>query len=70
MRSLITMIVAVALLSSMGCHHMWSHGVCDCENDNLCFTRTPWPIAPQATVTPAGEPIAPPVNKLPDGKKL
>jgi hypothetical protein len=50
----------------MGCKSGHSHGVCDCDPDNHCYTRTPWPIAPGG---PAGEQVHPP-TKLPDGKKL
>ena len=70
MRSLMMMIVSVAMLSSMlGCQRSWTHGVCDCDMDNHCFTRTPWPIARAAVMAP-GEAIPAPATKLPDGKKL
>jgi hypothetical protein len=67
MRTWMLMIVAVGLLTTlMGCKSGHSHGVCDCDPDNHCYTRTPWPIAPGG---PAGEQVHPP-TKLPDGKKL
>ena len=69
MRTWMLLIVTIGLLStSVGCKRIWTHGVCDCEMDNHCYTRTPWPIAPKTTTTP-GEAIPGPA-KLPDGKKL
>jgi len=48
---------------------MHSHGICDCEVDDYCTSRSPW-IRTGATMAPPVETIpAPSVPaKLPDGK--
>ena len=48
-----------------------SHGICDCEYDDYCSSRSPW--VRHGGVTPVGLPVAPvePIpapSKLPDPK--
>jgi hypothetical protein len=57
-----------------------AHGVCDCEYDDYCSSRSPWlrhgvstPGMPVVTTGPVSEGIPPPTSKsLPElkGKKL
>jgi len=77
MRATILAIAASVLVGLSGCHWMHSHGVCDCEFDDYCSSRTPWvrstgmpPAIVNGTIpsTPS-EPIpAPAPSKLPDVK--
>jgi hypothetical protein len=63
---------AVILGSLVGCHSVCSHGICDCEYDDYCASRSPWMrgnvmVAPPGGVAPAERVPAP--SKLPDVKK-
>jgi hypothetical protein len=44
------------------------HGVCDCESDDYCTSRSPWIRNNVASIAPPVESTQPPA-KLPDGKK-
>lgn len=78
MRATILGIAASVLVGLSGCHWMHSHGVCDCEYDDYCTSRTPWvrstgmpPPVVSSTPGPISEPIpapAPAPSKLPDVK--
>ena len=70
MRRLMLLLVGVSLLTMLaGCNCFHSHGICDCEYDDHCASRSPWirPMAPAPESIPAPEPAP---MKLPDGKKL
>jgi hypothetical protein len=70
MRRLMLLLVGVSLLSMLaGCHCFHTHGICDCEEDDHCSSRSPWvhPMAPAPESIPMPEPTP---AKLPDGKKL
>jgi hypothetical protein len=73
MRTLIVSAVLVFLGSLVGCGHTHSHGICDCEFEDYCTSRSPW-VRGGVMVAPAGgapvvvEKVAPP-SKLPDVKK-
>ena len=80
MRYLMLMAAFALLLTSMaGCHWSHAHGVCDCEFDDYCSSRSPWVRfgpgyeAPPIDAIPAkalpGEFVAPPAKALPDVKK-
>jgi hypothetical protein len=48
-----------------GGHGGHGHGICDCDEDDYCTSRTPWVrqggfISPNGAVLPAGEPIPAP----------
>jgi hypothetical protein len=45
-----------------------AHGVCDCDSEDHCSSRSPWIRTNAGLAAPVAEPIAPPA-KLPDGKK-
>lgn len=63
MRRAMLSLVAVGFLTVLaGCKITQAHGVCDCDIDNHCYTRTPWPIAGAPVVLPAvpAEPIPAP----------
>ena len=71
MRTFLMTAALLVLGSLAGCSHQHSHGICDCEYDDYCASRSPWVrgnvmAAPVQTTT--GEKIAPPA-KLPDVKK-
>jgi hypothetical protein len=80
MRRLLFMLVSVTLLTMLaGCQGIFhAHGVCDCEDDEYCSSRSPWvhgahmvPAIPLTTTLPA-EAVpapAPMPAKLPDVKK-
>jgi hypothetical protein len=61
-------------------HRAHAHGICDCEEDDYCTSRSPWirhgvstPGVPIVTTGPVSEVIPPPTTKsLPElkGKKL
>ena len=64
------LLVAVGILGSLaGCKLIHSHGVCDCEDDDHCYTRAPWIRLAPPTSAPT-EAIPTPPTKMPDGKKL
>lgn len=67
MRRLLFSFLGVGFIVSLaGCHITQSHGVCDCDVDNHCYTRSPW--LRQTPPTMESEPIESPA-KLPEGKK-
>jgi hypothetical protein len=69
MRRLMLLLVAVGLLGSLaGCHHVYSHGKCDCEFDDHCLERSPWLRTGVPISSPAPETVLPPM-KLPEAKK-
>jgi hypothetical protein len=45
-----------------------THGVCDCEMDDHCSSRSPWIRNASPASPPAAEVVQPPAN-LPDGNK-
>jgi hypothetical protein len=69
MRHFMLLLVGVGLLSLLTgcCNCFHSHGICDCEEDDHCSSRSPW-VHGSATGLPEaiGEPMP---AKLPDGKK-
>jgi hypothetical protein len=69
MRRMMVFLVGVSLLSMLaGCNCFHSHGICDCEDDDHCSSRSPWI---RGNGMPAAESMpAPEALKLPDGKKL
>jgi hypothetical protein len=69
MRRLMLLLVAVSVLGTLSgcCGHSFSHGVCDCEQDNHCAERAPWL---QTAAPISGETINTAPAKLPEGKKL
>ena len=70
MRRMMMLVIAVGFLGSMaGCHWMHSHGICDCEVDDHCSTRSPW-VRYALPISSSSEVIPNPPLKLPDGKKL
>ncbi len=72
MRRLMFMLVSVSLLTMLAgcCSAFHSHGICDCEEDDWCASRSPW----VRTGSPAPAPVeslpAPTPAKLPDAKKV
>jgi hypothetical protein len=70
MRTILMTAALLVLGSLAGCCHRHSHGICDCEYDDYCLSRSPW-VRGNVMVTPppaAGEKVPPPA-KLPDVKK-
>jgi hypothetical protein len=66
MRRLMLLLVGVSLLTTLaGCHCFFAHGVCDCEQDDHCSSRSPW-VRPAVPAESIPEPLP---AKLPDGKK-
>jgi hypothetical protein len=41
-RLMLSMLVVSALISMVGCQCIWTHGICDCEPDEYCSSRSPW----------------------------
>jgi hypothetical protein len=77
MRRLLLSILGLCGLGLVGCHHVCSHGACDCEFDDHCCTRAPYihygapvigvtPVAPVAPVTPI-ETVPAPTKQAPKG---
>ena len=73
MRTLIVSAVLVLVGSLVGCCASHSHGICDCEFEDYCTSRSPWVrgsvmAAPIGTAPIVVEKVNPP-SKLPDVKK-
>jgi hypothetical protein len=71
MRTFLMTAALVAIGSLAGCMHTHSHGICDCDLDDHCTSRSPWvrtnTMAAPVQTAPV-EKVAPP-QKLPDVKK-
>ncbi|HZZ79184.1 MAG TPA: hypothetical protein VFE62_11735 [Gemmataceae bacterium] len=81
MRRVLLFLASICVISLLaGCHLYHWHGVCDCQMDDYCSSRSPWirtgAVAPGLTPAPV-EYVAPPGTtvpapmpaKLPDAKK-
>jgi hypothetical protein len=42
MRRVFLSVLSLSGLALVGCDHVCSHGVCDCDFDDHCSTRAPW----------------------------
>ena len=74
MRRLMLILVALSFLGAMsGCKHACSHGMCDCEYDDYCSSRSPWIRyggAPMVGhVAGPAETFAAPLPAAPEAKK-
>jgi hypothetical protein len=73
MRRLMFLMVALSFLGALsGCGcvfqpRMNMHGICDCEQDDHCASRSPW-IRYNTPAVPV-ETIPPPVKELPSAPK-
>jgi hypothetical protein len=71
MRRFLSVLGLFALGAFAGCHHTCTHGVCDCEMDDHCFTRAPWvkyaapPPGLGVPVETVPAPGLPPVKEMP-----
>ena len=72
MRRLMLILVALSFLGSMsGCKHACPHGMCDCEYDDHCATRSPWMrySGPSTSLAAPVEGIPAAAHAMPEGKK-
>ena len=64
MRHLTLIAAAMFLACLAGCKHSHSHGICDCELDDHCSSRSPW-IRYSPALDPPVETAPAPAKALP-----
>ena len=71
MRRLMMMMVALSFFGVLtGCKCVFSHGVCDCYQDDYCSSRSPWiRYNTSATAPPEAIPAPVPAKVLPNAPK-
>jgi hypothetical protein len=68
MRRLMLLLVAWSFIGVLsGCHCVFTHGICDCDYDDHCASRSPW-IRTGMLATPV-EAVPAPAKEMPSGPK-